>query len=102
MSGFQVPAAPEGGFVLALVVHYQPLGLWYRAYSSDFDPDDVLKGSQGRVTPFDEDEADSMLLHGFGQERTTPWQVFADDGMPVTAIGWGAVIQPATETGWES
>lgn len=102
MSAPQVPAAPEGGFVLALVVHYQPLRLWYRAYSSDFDPADVLKGTQGRATPFDENEADSVLLHGAGHERTTGWELFRDDGMPGTVIDWGAVVQPATRAGWGS
>lgn len=96
MSDAEVPAAPEGGFVLALVVRNQPVGLWYRAYSSDFDPADVLNGSQGRYTPFSEAEADSMLLHGFGQTRTTPWQLFSDDGYSGATIEWGAVIQPAT------
>jgi hypothetical protein len=96
----QVPAAPEGGFVLALVVRNQPVDFCYRAYSSDFDPADVLKGSQGRATPFDENEADSVLLHGAGHERTTPWERFADDGMPGTVIEWGAVIQPDARAGW--
>ena len=102
MNQSRVPEPPEGGFVLALVVHDQPVGLWYRAYSSDFDPADVLKGAQGRYTPFDENEADSTLLHGFGHERTTEWQVFADDGYAGVTIGWGAVIQPATTTGYDS
>lgn len=100
MSDAEVPAAPEGGFVLALVVHDQPVALWYRAYSSDFDPSDVLKGTQGRYTPFDENAADSMLLHGAGYERTTPWERFSDDGMPGTTVEWGAVIQPSAGAGW--
>jgi hypothetical protein len=91
-----VPVPPEGGFVLALVVSNQPVGIWFRAYSSDFDPSDVLRGNQGRATPFSEDEADSMLLHGLGHERTTPWERFADDGYTGTAIEWAALIQPAT------
>lgn len=102
MSDAEVPAAPEGGFVLALVVRNQPVALWYRAYSSDFDPSDVLKGTRGRYTPFSEDEADSVLLHGFGQERSTPWELFADDGMPGTTVEWGAVIQPSARAGWGS
>jgi hypothetical protein len=95
-----VPDPPEGGFVLALVVRNQPVDLWYRAYSSDFDPSDVLKGSKGRYTPFSEAEADSMLLHGFGQTRTTDWQLFSDDGYAGTAIEWGAVIQPSAGAGY--
>jgi hypothetical protein len=91
-----VPVPPEGGFVLALVVRNQPVGLWYRAYSCDFEPSDVLKGSQGRLTPFDENEADSVLIHGAGHERTTGWELFADDGYSGAAIEWGAVIQPST------
>jgi hypothetical protein len=95
VSAVVVPEPPEGGFVLALVVKNQPVGLWYRTYSSDFDPSDVLKSPSGRYTPFSEAEADSMLLHGFGQMRATPWELFADDGYSGDRIEWGAVIVPA-------
>lgn len=93
MSG-SPPAAPEGGFVLALVVGCDPVELAYRAYSCDFDPADVLKGAQGKYTPFDENAADSMLVHGLGHERTTAWELFDDDGCRGVAE-WAAVIQPA-------
>lgn len=98
MSG-SPPAAPEGGFVLALVVRCEPLELAYRAYSSDFDPSDVLKGSQGRYTPFDENAADSMLRHGLGHERATGWELLDDDGCRGVAE-WAAVIVPADGPGW--
>jgi len=95
-----VPDPPEGGFTLALVVRNQPVDLAFRVYSSDFDPADVLKGTQGRYTPFDENEADSVLLHGFGGERATAWERFSDDGYTGTAIEWGAVVQPSPRDGW--
>lgn len=99
----RVPAAPEGGFVLALVTRHQPtVELGFRAYSADFSPSDVLGGTQGRYTPFSEDEADSMLIHGFGTERTTPWERFADDGYCGPFAEWGAVIQPNSRAGWGS
>jgi hypothetical protein len=94
-----VPDPPEGGFTLALVVRDQPVDLAFRVYSSDFDPCDVLGGSQGRYTPFDEIEADSMLLHGFGSERSTAWERFSDDGYAGPPAEWGAVIRPAARAG---
>lgn len=99
MSGFPSPAAPEGGFVLAIVVQNQPVAVCYRAYSSDFDPADVLNGSGGRYAPFDENEADSLLLHEAGLERTTAWERFSDDGYGGSSAEWGAVVQPATRIG---
>ena len=94
-----VPDAPEGGFVVALVTRDAPVELEFRAYSCDFDPSDVLRRPNGRYTPFSEAEADSMLLHGFGQTRTSDWQVFSDDGYSGTAIEWGAVVQPSPREG---
>jgi hypothetical protein len=93
-----IPAVPEGGFLVAIVTSCQPVEIGWRAYTADFGPDDLLMGSRGRYTPFDEDQANAIIRQA-GHERTTGWQLFTDDGYRGEGGAWAAVVQPETTIG---
>lgn len=91
------PATPPGGFVVAIVAECRPVAIAFRSYSADFDPADVLKGSRGRYTPFDENAADRAVWD-LGCQMTTAWELLRDDGYQGPGE-WAAVVIPREQEG---